>query len=363
MAVYTDTEDHEPIVCCPPHGQYFSLYGAVLERGSADGGGGGGTAMKNDDDEVTAWEVLVAEGSTIDESFAAQELSNFVSKALGRHVPTVGRASTSVDLTLAVGYAAAMSVGLTADILSGLGNESFVVTSNTSSAWLHQSRTIVISGGYHSKRGAIYGVYHLLERHLGFKFYAPNDTVVPAAAAMVSAMNKPIDVRRGPAMELRSLESYETNGGGDPSRLWELRNRGNGCEGPMHGVRLAGGCMTYASPPGLVHTSYRLLAGGTAQGFAPADWPPLLQLYNKNPSWFCELIRSVACTLLVPCISAYISMASTISAAHSRRHLPVRATEQCHREWTALLVEPVSDQFLGAAIARAVAAAARCQHH
>lgn len=29
--VYSSTSDHKPLKCCPPHGQTFPLYGAILE--------------------------------------------------------------------------------------------------------------------------------------------------------------------------------------------------------------------------------------------------------------------------------------------------------------------------------------------
>ena len=77
-------------------------------------------------------------------------------------------------------------------------------------------------------------------------------------------------------MELRSLETFETNGGGDPSHRWATRNRVNGCEGQP-----AGGCVTYAGP-GSVHTSYLLLGANATDG----GRKPPAGLYKSNPEWF-----------------------------------------------------------------------------
>ncbi len=76
------------------------------------------------------WEVLLAPDSTVDEAFAAQELSQFLTNASGSLVPTVDKRNTGAALTFAVGYEAATSVGLPPSELQGLGNESYIVTSN-----------------------------------------------------------------------------------------------------------------------------------------------------------------------------------------------------------------------------------------
>ena len=94
----------------------------------------------------------------------------------------------------------------------------------------------VTPGGKWARRGALYGAYHLLKAW-GFRFYAPTETVVPTAAAIMAAAALPINKTYGPIMELRSMESWETNGGGDPTsnHAWQLRNHGNGCVGHMPG--------------------------------------------------------------------------------------------------------------------------------
>ena len=148
-----------------------------------------------------AMQVYLAASSTADEAFAAQELSELLGNATGSAV-AVGSSKASSGLTLAVGYGAATAVGLPSSALDNLGNESFVVTSNASGV---SSGCIAISGGQKARRGALYGVYHLLDAW-GFRFFAPNATVMPTAAAIAAAAALPIDAHYGPHMELRSRE-------------------------------------------------------------------------------------------------------------------------------------------------------------
>ena len=80
--------------------------------------------------------------------------------------------------------------------------------------------------------------------------------------------------------DLCAVESYETTPEGDPTHIWELRNRGNGCSDGQ--TQPSGGCMIYASPPGDCHTSYNLL--GSSSG-SSGRGPPT-DLYKSNPEWF-----------------------------------------------------------------------------
>lgn len=183
------------------------------------------------------FEVFLAPDATADERFAATELANWLGNATTGSPLKISAAPPAAEAaagtTLAVGYGAAMAVGMPPGSLMGLGNESFVVSSNTSGL---SKGCIVVSGGNRARRGALYGVYHLLKAW-GFRFYAPTETIVPMAEAVKAAAALPINATYGPAMELRSLESFETNGGGDQSRnhTWQLRNHGNLCVGHMPG--------------------------------------------------------------------------------------------------------------------------------
>lgn len=81
--------------------------------------------------------------------------------------------------------------------LTGLGNESWVVTSNTSGL---AADSIAISGGKNARRGTIYGVYGLL-KSWGYTFFAPTETVMPSATALAAVAALPINLTFTPAME------------------------------------------------------------------------------------------------------------------------------------------------------------------
>ena len=192
---------------------------------------------------ASTWQILLKSTATPDEHFAAQELSGLLGNVTGSPVPIVALRFGPTPFTLAVGYDAATSVGLAASALKGLGNESWVVSSNASGLY---AGCLAISGGKGASRGTIYGVYGLLKRW-GFVFYSPTETVMPSATALKASAATPVDLTFSPAMEFRTMETFETNGGGDvhPPGLWALRSHNNDCLNQP-----AGGCMTYAEPPG-----------------------------------------------------------------------------------------------------------------
>ena len=110
--------------------------------------------------------IFLAPGSTADETHAAQELAGFLGNAtvgvplkISTTPPSSSsaqhRSSTSAHggvITLAVGYGAATAVGLPPAWLEGLGNESFVVSSNATG--LSAPGIIAVSGGKGARRGS-----------------------------------------------------------------------------------------------------------------------------------------------------------------------------------------------------------------
>ena len=216
------------------------------------------------------------------EQTAAWQMAALLANATGTVVPVTPQPSGR-GLTLCVGYSAATSAscGLRGAELHGLGNESFVVSSNSSGGV--KPGFVAISGGNGSQRGTLYATNHYM-RHLGFRFFAPNATSVPSPAVIARAAAAPVGITFVPTMELRTLESYETNGNqvgtGQSERIdsgnleWMARSGENGCYGQV------GGCMVYATPPGSCHTSYSIL-GGVTGSMKP---PPAL--FQKHRSWF-----------------------------------------------------------------------------
>ena len=105
---------------------------------------------------------------------------------------------------------------------------------------------LVIAGG--PVRGAMYGVYGLLEDHLGCRWFAPGVSRIPKSARLAIG---PLDDRQVPALEYREPYVYECTDGD-----WCARNRMNSSSGRLdakHGgkVQFGGGFF--------VHTFSRLV--------------------------------------------------------------------------------------------------------
>ena len=231
---------------------------------------------------VTASDVVVvASGAASGERFAAAQLAQLLGNATGTAV-AVGTVTGTVPpgaRRWAVGYGASLALGVPASQLDGLGAEGFAT------AVLNGSTTVAVSGGRGAARGAVFGVFGLL-RQLGFRFYAPDETTVPTAAAFEQAAGSLIGhTRVTPAMIWRSVESGETNGA-DPMQLpptgtaaqqaqnylWLLRARNNGMDTGFGSFPVWAGSSA--------HTSYTLLGASAAARAPPAE------LWKSHREWF-----------------------------------------------------------------------------
>ena len=119
---------------------------------------------------------LAADASSI-EQYAASELATWLGNVTG-HRPTTSLPASAAKPTLAVGVGAAKALGLPASALEGLGNESFVLSSNASGL-PKDGRSFALSGGPGSTRGTMYAVNRFL-RELGVRFIAYDETVLPS---------------------------------------------------------------------------------------------------------------------------------------------------------------------------------------
>ena len=120
---------------------------------------------------------LAADASPI-EQYAAGELADWLGNITGSRPTTAAPGAGAGKPTLAVGVGAAKALGLSASALEGLGNESFVLSSNASGL-PKDGRSFALSGGPGSTRGTMYAVNRFL-RELGVRFIAHDETVLPA---------------------------------------------------------------------------------------------------------------------------------------------------------------------------------------
>ena len=184
---------------------------------------------------VLAADIILPHGAGATEEFAADELRRHLCQMLGvpalhSHYPSGPRPRIYIN-----DPDAATAAGLATEKLAP---EAFRL--RTTGDALH------ILGG--SPRGALYGVYELLEA-LGCRWFAPSVTHIPRRRRIALG---PLDTTGKPDFEFRDMFNFEC---GDP--LWWVRNRLNGNYVAVPGYM--GGNVSYGL---FVHTFYALVPPG-----------------------------------------------------------------------------------------------------
>ncbi|MFQ5809398.1 MAG: DUF4838 domain-containing protein, partial [Armatimonadota bacterium] len=156
-----------------------------------------------EDGRAAACIVLPDEASDVEE-FAAAELAGYIERISGARL-LVCRGAPPEGYPVLLGRAAVRRERDTRD-LAALGPDGFVIRSS--------AKRLLIAGG--SDLGTLFGVYHLLEKYLGVRWFMPGEvgTVIPRSRAVtVGAIN---DIER-PDFRIRWIESGE----------WALHNKMN----------------------------------------------------------------------------------------------------------------------------------------
>jgi hypothetical protein len=210
------------------------------------------------------YRIVVAVDASPSTQYAAKELQTFLKQMSGAELPIVsGREPvTDHEILLGVNGHWKTTVGFWSDV-SKLGDEGYVIRT--------VGPHLVIAGG--ALRGNLYGVYGLLEDHLGCRWFAPGVSRIPKMARMALP---PIDETKVPVLEYREPYTFDCMDGD-----WCARNRMNSSSGRLearHGgrVRFADGFFvhTFARlvPPQkyfATHPEYFSLVGGKRQnGYA-----------------------------------------------------------------------------------------------
>jgi hypothetical protein len=237
--------------------------------------------------------ITVAASATVVEQRAATELASYLNNiSAGTPLFHVQPASTSNKATpqLAVGYDAAVLLGLPSGALAGLGMEGLLVSTNISQGI--PAGSAVLTGGKDAPRGPLYAVVEFVEA-LGVRFLdrLPGGTTLPEA---LPASLPALDTRFVPPLEYRQQYQFGCNnyggagvgapgGVGNATMDWNVHRRLNKAtlsgESPTSAF---GSSVVYAAPPGFVHTSYALLSptGKVNDKAPPAD------LFATHNEWF-----------------------------------------------------------------------------
>jgi hypothetical protein len=211
----------------------------------------------------SAYRITVADDASPSTRYAAEELQRFVKQISGSQLPIVSDREALAAREIILGDNAHLRQ-LNASIpFPELGAEGYALRV--------VGQHLVIAGG--ALRGNLYGVYGLLEDHLGCRWFAPDVSRIPQTPKL---MLPSLDEKRVPVLEYREPFTFDCFDGD-----WCARNRVNSSSGRLeakHGGKIQFGpgffCHTFAGlvPPGQYfkeHPEYFSLVGGKRQdGYA-----------------------------------------------------------------------------------------------
>lgn len=211
----------------------------------------------------SGYTIVVADDASPSAKFGAGELQKFLEEMTGAKLPIVSDREPAGRHEIVVGRNARLTqLGVQIDF-QGLGKEGYVIRT--------VGPHLVIAGG--DLRGTMYGVYGLLEDHLGCRWFAPGVSRIPKAQRLVLPG---IDEKKVPLLEYREPFTFDCFDGD-----WCARNRVNSSSGRLearHGgkIRFGNGffCHTFANlvPPARYfkdHPEYFSLVNGKRQdGYA-----------------------------------------------------------------------------------------------
>ena len=155
------------------------------------------------------YKIVLADSASPSTKYGAEELQRFLEQITGVKLPIVSDQQPKGPKEIILGENARLKdLGVTIDLPS-LGKEGYVIRT--------VGESLVIVGG--SLRGNLYGVYGLLEDHLGCRWFAPGVSRIPKSPRLVVGA---IDDRQIPVLEYREPFTFECFDGD-----WAARNRMN----------------------------------------------------------------------------------------------------------------------------------------
>lgn len=184
------------------------------------------------------FQIVIGQDVSPSTRYAAEELQRFIEQMSGARLPIVTDAAPAAAHEIVLGPSARLeALGITLDLKS-LGTEGYVLRT----AGPH----LVIAGGV--PRGTLYGVYGLLEDHLGCRWFAPGVSRIPKRPRLVVGE---LNETKVPVLEYREPFTFDCFDGD-----WCARNRVNSSSGRLearHGGKVRFGDGFF------VHTFARLV--------------------------------------------------------------------------------------------------------
>jgi hypothetical protein len=212
---------------------------------------------------ASSYRIVVSDAASPSTKHAAAELQSFLKEMTGAALPIVSDREPPRDEEIVVGDSARLkSLGVSLDA-KALGAEGYVLKT--------VGKRLVIAGG--ELRGTLYGVYGLLEDHLGCRWFTPDCSRIPKSPRLAIPA---LDETKKPILEYREPFTFDCFDGD-----WCARNRMNSSTGRLeakHGGKIRFGdgffCHTFANlvPPAKYfkeHPEYFSLVHGKRQdGYA-----------------------------------------------------------------------------------------------
>lgn len=203
------------------------------------------------DEGKSDYAIVISQNAPSPERHAAQELQHFLQEISGASIPIVEDSSPLPPRAILLGENNHLeTIGEEIDFKS-LGKEGYILRS--------KGDQLIIAGG--KPRGTLYGVYGLLEDHLGCRWFTPDLSRIPKSKKLAIPS---LDETVIPPLEYRDV-FYSDVFDGD----WVLRNRLNSSH--ARGVEDKGGRVRFGKMA-FVHTFYRLVE--------PKKY------FNKHPEYF-----------------------------------------------------------------------------
>lgn len=186
------------------------------------------------DNGKSAYTIVVADDASPSTKHGAEELQTFFEQITGAKLPIGSDRQPQAAAEIVLGNNARLSELDVKIDFDKLGSEGYVIRT--------VGNHLVIAGG--ELRGNMYGVYALLEDHLGCRWFAPGVSRIPRHKRLAVG---PINDKTVPVLEYREPFTYDCFDGD-----WCARNRVNSSSGRLeakHGgkVRFADGffCHTF----------------------------------------------------------------------------------------------------------------------
>jgi hypothetical protein len=183
----------------------------------------------------SAYRIVVADDASPATRHGAGELQMFLQQMSGAKLPIVSDREPLGPHEIVLGDNAHLRQLKVPVDFAALGREGYVLRVT--------GKHLVIAGG--APRGNLYGVYGLLEDHLGCRWFAPDVSRIPKTPRLVLP---PLDVKQVPVLEYREPFTCDCFDGD-----WCARNRVNSSSGRLesqHGGKIMFGrgffCHTFA---------------------------------------------------------------------------------------------------------------------